>query len=376
MLEFKSGGHCTVGIELELQLVSLSDYDLFPASEDMLRLFKQIESPADLKPEITHSMIEVNSSPHQYIAELQKEMLTLRDQLTELADRINIGISGGGSHPFHRWQEQKIFPGKRFAYLADTYGYLAKQFTVFGQHIHIGCETADDAIYLSHVLSRYIPHFIALSAASPFSQEKDTSFDSSRLHAIASFPLAGHLPLVRDWQDFSQYFERMHHYGIVKSMKDFYWDIRPKPEFGTVEIRVCDTPLTVQTAVDLAAFAQCIAYKALDQRTKNFLPENNFDQYDVYSVNRFQASRFGMEALFIDAQMATTHALRDDFEKTFSYLQTTAQALGVDVHLARLKERCLHTGNDAQWLRNQLHQYNYLPWIVRDQVQVWRNSSS
>ena len=83
--------------------------------------------------------------------------------------------------------------------MLERYGYLAKQFTVFGQHIHVGCPDGDDAVYLVHMLTRYVPHFIALSAASPFYQGEDTSFQSSRLTAVNAFPLAGHMPFVADW---------------------------------------------------------------------------------------------------------------------------------------------------------------------------------
>src|SRR5690606_31979681 len=128
---------------------------------------------------------------------------------------------------------------------------LAKQFTVFGQHIHVGCGSGDDAIYLVHALARYVPHFIALSASSPFSQGVDTAFDSSRLNAIAAFPLSGSMPFVQSWDELNAYVAKMYRFRIIGSMKDFYWDIRPKPEYGTIEIRVCDTPLTVERAAAL-----------------------------------------------------------------------------------------------------------------------------
>src|SRR5690606_877548 len=136
--------------------------------------------------------------------------------------------------PFHHWAQRRIFPTERFSALYALYGYLAKQFTVFGQHVHIGCSSGDAAIRLTHQLARFVPHFIALAAASPFSQGEDTSFDSSRLHAISVFPLSGHMPAVEDWSAFARYYARMAGFGIVRCMKDLYWDVRPKPEFGTV----------------------------------------------------------------------------------------------------------------------------------------------
>ena len=180
--------------------------------------------------------------------------------------------------------------------MSELYGYLAKQFTVFGQHIHIGVESGDDAVYLTHQLAPYIPHFIALSASSPFSQGEDTSFETSRLHAVSSFPLSGQLPSREHWAEFNTYFDAMQGYGIVGSMKDFYWDIRPKPEYGTVEIRICDTPLTVDVAAQLAAYAQTLSADLLrNRRTTPVEP-----MYRVYGYNRFQACRFGFEGELVN----------------------------------------------------------------------------
>src|SRR5574337_1309661 len=103
--------------------------------------------------------------------------------------------------------------------------------------VHIGCPGPDVALYLLHSLSRFLPHFIALSASSPFVQGVDTGFDSARLNSVFAFPLSGRAPFVETWTDFQTFFEKMTATGVVESMKDFYWDIRPKPEYGTVEVR-------------------------------------------------------------------------------------------------------------------------------------------
>jgi len=184
-------------------------------------------------------------------------------------------------------------------HIHDLYGYLAKQFTVFGQHIHIGCDSGDTAVRMAHLFSRYIPHFIALSASSPFFQGVDTFFASSRLNSVSAFPLAGHLPFVADWAGFTGYFEQMRELHVVESMKDFYWDIRPKPEFGTIEIRVCDTPLTLERAAALATYARALARYLMEKRPI----EPSQDVYRVYGYNRFLACRFGLDAEIIDPQL-------------------------------------------------------------------------
>ena len=256
LAEFTPSEPLTLGVELELQLVSNHDFDLSPQAQDLLRLLGKHAGTWDVKPEITRSMIEISSSVQREHARLRAELNDLREQLSQAARRLNIGIAGGGTHAYQHWSDQQIFPTERFQYLNDLYGYLAKQFTVFGQHVHVGCEDGDKALWLLHALSRYVPHFIALSASSPFVQGVDTGFDSARLNSVFAFPLSGRAPFVHSWEEFGQYFDKMASTGVVKSMKDFYWDIRPKPEFGTIELRVCDTPLTVDKAAALACYLQ------------------------------------------------------------------------------------------------------------------------
>jgi carboxylate-amine ligase len=134
----------TFGVELELQLVSLSDFNLTAASPDMMHLLKRKPFPGNVTPEITESMIEINSSVHSSYAPLLAELIEIRDTLVAAGDTLNVGIAGGGTHPFQHWSEQKISNRPRYEYLSQLYGYLAKQFTVFGQHVHIGCASGDE----------------------------------------------------------------------------------------------------------------------------------------------------------------------------------------------------------------------------------------
>jgi carboxylate-amine ligase len=128
--------------------------------------------------------------------------------------------------------------------------------------VHIGCPGADLTLYLLHGISRYVPHFIALSASSPFVQGGDTGFQSARLNSVFAFPLSGRAPFVETWAAFEVFFEKMTATGAVKSMKDFYWDIRPKQEYGTIEVRVMDAPLTVRRAAQIAAYTISRAWRA------------------------------------------------------------------------------------------------------------------
>ena len=288
---FKTSEPLTMGVELELQLVSLSDFDLVEASPDMLGLLARKKFPGNVVPEITQSMIEVSTDVQTTHDGLLRQLREIRDALVAAADTLNVGVCGGGTHPFQQWSDRRIYAKPRFREVSALYGYLAKQFTIFGQHVHIGCTSGDEAMFLLHSLNRYVPHFIALSASSPFVQRHDTLFNSARLNSVFAFPLSGRAPFMLKWADFeSAFFSQMERTGVVKSMKDFYWDIRPKPEYGTIELRVCDTPLTVDRAAALAGYLQALCNYLLDESE----PAPSESDYLVYTYNRFQACRFGL----------------------------------------------------------------------------------
>lgn len=365
---FKPSRALTVGIELELQLVRSRDGDLSRDAAELLRRLARRKLPGEVKPEITESMIELNSPVHSGCPGLLADLDTMRRALVEEAAVLNLSVSGGGAHPFHSWADRRIFPTERFRWVLERYGYLAKQFTVFGQHIHVGCADGDDAVYLTHMMTRHVPQFIALSAASPFYQGEDTSFQSSRLTAVSAFPLAGHMPFVIGWAEFRAYFERVKGFGVVRSMKDFYWDIRPKPEYGTIEIRVCDTPLTIRRAVLLAAYAQSLAAYYLAERPVAPLQ----DVYLLNSHNRFEAARYGFEGNVIDPYTGEKRTIAQDIAQSLARAESHAGPLGCAAMLAEVGELVRKGDSDAAWLRARAAARGSLVHAVMDACRRWR----
>lgn len=369
---FSQSAALSMGVELELQLVSASDYDLSPASPDMLDLLGRRPFPGNVTPEITESMIEINSSVQTAHGPLLQQLQEIRDLLVAAGKRLNVGVCGGGTHPFQHWNERRIYPKPRFKEVSALYGYLAKQFTVFGQHVHIGCASGDDALFLLHSLNRFVPHFIALSASSPFFQGSDTLFNSARLNSVFAFPLSGRAPFMLDWPSFEKdYFAYMEHTGVVKSMKDFYWDIRPKPEYGTIELRVCDTPLTVERAAALAGYLQALCAWLLDRNEP--LPQEK--DYLVYNYNRFQACRFGLDGTLVHPQRHESIVLREDILTTLRKLEPYARSLGSTSALDHLYQ-VTHTGSDAHFLRTQFDERGSVEGMVAAAIERFQHSPS
>ena len=372
MLEFKDSKALTLGVELELQIVNTRNFDLTKGSQDILSLLAREKHGFDIKPEVTESMIEIATGIHQNIATLEEELNKIKSLLTEVSEKLNLGLCGGGTHPFQHWAERKIYPAERYALVSEIYGYLIKQFTVYGQHIHIGCVTGDLAIGLANYLTQHIPHFIALSASSPFYQGIDTSFKSSRLNSISAFPMSGIMTNIKNWDEFNNYFSEMQQLGVVQSMKDFYWDIRPKPEFGTVEIRVCDTPLTIHRACLIAAYAQMLASHFFT-RSLLELPVKKLAL--TYNYNKFQASRYGFNGLIIKSNQSYEQVkIKDDILNTLQTLKDDAEKLGLQSQLKELEEISLKENCDADWIRAEFERSENFSSVVEQSCGLWRNS--
>jgi carboxylate-amine ligase len=368
---FRASASLTLGVELELQLVNPADFDLSASASDLLHLLGRSRFPGDVKPEITESMIEVATDVQRNHGELLAQLRDIRDTLVAAGDRINVAVCGGGTHPFQRWFNQRIFSKPRFQEISALYGYLAKQFTVFGQHVHVGCSSADEALFLLHALNRYLPHFIALSASSPYSQGTDTLFDSARLNSVFAFPLSGRAPFLLKWEDFERgYFAKMENTGVVKSMKDFYWDIRPKPEFGTIELRVCDTPLTVERAAALACYLQALCRHLLTRAE----PPPVEDDYLVYNYNRFQACRFGLDGVIVHPQSHDSLSLREDILATLASIGPHAAALGSQAALEEIHAVAVREGNHAGFLRRQHAEEGSVQGVVDAAVRCFRST--
>ena len=369
---FASSRALSLGVELELQIVNTHDYDLSPVAGDLLRLMKGQRIPGIVTPEITSSMIELSTGVCEGHAQVLSELGQTRDALVHCARRLDVMLCGGGTHPFQDWSRQRIYNTPRFHQLSELYGYLSKQFTVFGQHVHVGCPGPDQALVLLHGLSRFIPHLIALSASSPFVQGNDTGFDSARLNSVFAFPLSGRAPFVQRWDEFEVFFAKMTHTGVVSSMKDFYWDIRPKPEFGTIEVRVLDTPMTIEKAAALAGYIQCLARWLRVEHPFTL----NEDDYLPYTFNRFQACRFGLDGTFVDPNSGQHSVLRDQILASFDMLEVHAMELRAEEAIALLRREVLGVGNDACWQR-QLHASEHLlPEVVRQQALRWQGDAN
>jgi carboxylate-amine ligase len=199
-------------------------------------------------------------------------------------------------------------------------------------------------------------------------QGQDTAFDSARLNSVFAFPLSGRAPFALTWDEFTVYFNKMAHTGVVKSMKDFYWDIRPKPEFGTIEIRVFDTPLTIERATALAGYVQSLGCWFM--RAQPFMPAE--DDYLVYTYNRFQACRFGLDAVYVDPETGGHMPLREHILLTMEQIDRYATSMGASASINLLRGSVERNDNDARWLRERQGEERLLAEVIRQAAERFR----
>jgi carboxylate-amine ligase len=174
---------------------------------------------------------------------------------------------------------------------------------------------------------------------------------------------------INNWDEFNSYFSEMQQLGVVKSMKDFYWDIRPKPEFGTVEIRVCDTPLTIHRAALIAAYAQLLA-SYFFKRSLQALPIKKISL--TYNYNKFQASRYGLNGFLIKSNKEYEQVrIKDDILNCIAMLAHDAQELGLEAQLSEIAQIVADENSDADWIREQFEKTENLSSVVQRSCEVW-----
>ena len=225
-------------------------------------------------------------------------------------------------------------------------------------------------LFLMHAPNRYVPHFIALSAMPPFVQGNDTFLNSARLSSVFAFPLSGWALFLLRWADFEhRYFAKMEFTGVVKGMKDFYWDIRPKPEYGTLELRVCDTQLAVERAAALACYLQALCKYLLERNE----PDPAEDEYVVYNYNRLQACRFGLDGTLVHPKSYEQITFCENILTTIRRIQPHSNALDCAPTLEHIY-RTAHEGSDASYLRREHAQRGCVEGPVDSALQQFRDS--
>ena len=322
-----SGPAFTIGIEEELMLV---DPETLGLSQGIEAILADVDEGGigQVKPELMQSVLEIATGICRDLGEAANQLGQLRERVRGCAERNGMLVAASGTHPTARWEDQLIVDRPRYRELAAELGWIARQELIFGTHVHVGVSGADKAIYIADGVRRHIPLMLALSTNSPLWRGEDTGMMSARTPIFRHFPRVGVPPHYGSWEIFSRRVELMTTAGAIPDYTYLWWDVRPHPNLGTVEVRAFDQQTRLEDTISLAALSVCLVHRYA----------SNFDAgeplvevpTELIDDNKVRASLHGLEGPLIDLPRSRQAAATELAHETIEELRPDARQLGCE----------------------------------------------
>jgi carboxylate-amine ligase len=335
------GPSYTIGIEEELMIVDGESYALVNAIESLLG-----DSPdGEVKPELHESVLEISTNPAHNTREAGGRLRALREQVRERAGRRGLTIGSAGTHPFAKWEDQRIVSRPRYRELVTALRFVARQELIFGMHVHVGVDDPDKAIHVSNGMRVHLAVLLALSANSPFWRGDSTGLLSTRIPIFRAFPRVGIPPHWSDWAHYEREVEFMVQSGVVEDYTWLWHDVRPHPDFGTVEIRVCDSQTHVEHTLALTALIQAM----VKELCEHYEAGGQLADYPwlMLDENKWLAARHGLDGELVDLPSNDRVGARELARRLLDRLREHAQDLGSADDLEGIDD-LLEGGSGAQ----------------------------
>jgi carboxylate-amine ligase len=329
----------TIGVEWELQLLDTSTRMLRQDAGEVLAalpgLTEEREHPK-IRHELMESTVEVVTGVCSTVSEAKDDLSATISQLERITGRRGTMLACAGTHPVSDWRDAKMAPIQRYAELVEQMQWLVRRIQTFGVHVHVGIRDGSKAIPIVNALAGYLPHFLALTASSPYWNGQDTGLASSRAIVFGGLPTSGPPQPLTDWTEFEEYMDTLLRAGTIRSIKEVWWDIRPHPDFGTVEIRMFDGVPTLREIGMTAALSQSLVQLMDTQLDRGYkLPT---PPAWVVRDNKWRATRYGLDAIVITDDSGSTAPLRDELYELTRELQPVADRLGCGPELGVVSE--------------------------------------
>jgi carboxylate-amine ligase len=348
-LAFRPSRDSSVGVEVELQILDRESGDLAPGAIRVLHACQE-DGVSGVSAELMQSMLEVKTDICGSVGEVREQLSQRLRRVRNIASSMGYDIGMAGTHPFHRSTGSAVFPDERYEKILDRLAWMIHQRVVFGLHVHIGMPSGDTAIGVINMLVQYTPHLLALSASSPFWQGIDTGLASCRSALYRSLPHAGVPRYFPNWKGFRTFCRVMRDCKAIASPKDIYWDIRPRPELGTIEFRMCDQPMSLAMSCSVVALIRSLVLNArrlLDEFPQ--LRRGDMRRQWIAVENKWLATRYGMGAMVIRTPGGKRRPLDHDLGDLIQRLLPIARESGDERFLANLLPvEQIETGADRQ----------------------------
>jgi glutamate---cysteine ligase / carboxylate-amine ligase len=325
----------TLGIEWELQLIDRRTRMLRQDAREVLNALPGLSESGEhpkMKFELMQSAVEVITGICSTVAEAKGDLAATISQLQRITAARGTMLACAGTHPVSDWRDAKMAPIQRYAELLENLQWLARRIQTFGVHVHVGIRDRSKAMPIVNALAGYLPHFLALTASSPFWSGHDTGLASSRSVIFGGLPTSGPPQMLANWSDFENYMDTLLRAGTIRSIKEVWWDIRPHPDFGTVEVRMFDGLPTLREIGMVAALSQSLVHLLDTQLDRGYaLPR---PAAWVVRDNKWRATRYGLDAMVITDDYGSTAPLRDQLYELIRELEPVAERLGCAAELA------------------------------------------
>lgn len=355
MTKFGASDPYTMGVEEEFQIIDPDTRELVSRADEILgKAGPSYEE--NFHAELFQSVVETASNVCADIDEVREEVLRLRHGLAEVLDEKGYAMAAAGTHPFARWEEQEHTKSERYEKLIEDVRWPAKRELIFGQHVHVALPDPGAAIYVNNHIRPFLPVLLALSTNSPFWKGEPTGLMSTRVRIFDAMPRTGLPREFKNWSDFQETIDRFKAVGSIDSVSSIWWDVRPRPSIGTVEVRMADLPTEADQSIALVALVQCLmvrlhqAYMDGEDPPVQHAPE-------VIEENRWRALRDGLGAQFMQyANVGTIEKIhaRDAVLRTIDHLGDVPDELGVGREIG-LIERLAQNGDNGA--KRQLRVY-------------------
>lgn len=362
-LEFNnSAQELSLGVELELQVLDADSLLLTPRAADIIGLCDDV----NIVPEFFQSTIEVVSRVGQNVHELQDDLGPAVHKAYLQANQLNLKLSSTGTHPLADYRDRLVTPSKRYHDLIDRNQWLIRRMAVYGMHIHLGMSSGDACIRYNYFFMHFLPHILALSGSSPFWQGMYTGLSSCRPTTYEALPTAGMPYLVKNWADFQKLYSFLLKSKAINSMKDVWWDLRPSPHHGTLELRFCDEPASLHEALGIVAFVHALAFWFRDHE-EEWNHSHTPLKHWIFRENKWRAIRYGLHAQIVVARNGKTQLLWKDIQAWIKDIEPYVKSLHYGDHLNMVRE-IIEKGNSAERQYKVFESTHDLKEVIRHNV--------
>ena len=365
---FNGSDRPTLGVEIEVEVVD--EAGALATDTAATKILTELGDEPGYKHELLECTIEVITDVCPTVKEVRRDLGDKLERLVDVADGLGYRILCTGTHPFSSWADQTVSPDPRYHRLIENCQWAARRLLIFGVHTHVGLGSGEEAIAVANSLGTYIPHFLALSSSSPYWMGRDTGLASTRSKIFETLPTAGLPYKMENWGQFQRFMRTLIGAGTIRSIREVWWDIRPHPGFGTLELRICDGIPTMEEVCAITALSQSLVVWLAERYNAGL----EVPRHQAWTIrdNKWRAARYGLDAEIIRDEEGNLLSLRRSIGDLVETLCPVAERLGCIDELQGINQ-ILERGTSATRQREEFTKKRDLSAVVDALVKEMRD---